>query len=57
MLAVDMSGDAVKAKNGSMVAYDGQMAFKKMSGGGEGMRGFPNGPLRQCWTQSPAVAG
>lgn len=34
-----MTGDAVKAKNGSMVAYDGQMAFKKMSGGGEGIRG------------------
>lgn len=35
-----MTGDAVKAKNGSMVAYDGQMAFKKMSGGGEGIRGM-----------------
>ncbi len=35
-----MTGDAVKAKNGSMVAYDGQMAFKKMSGGGEGVRGM-----------------
>ncbi len=35
-----MTGDAVKAKNGSMVAYDGRMAFKKMSGGGEGMRGM-----------------
>ncbi|MFI9582326.1 AIM24 family protein [Streptomyces sp. NPDC052236] len=40
VLAVDMTGDAVKAKNGSMVAYDGQMAFKKMSGGGEGVRGM-----------------
>ncbi|MFE0627401.1 AIM24 family protein [Streptomyces sp. NPDC058864] len=40
VLAVDMSGDAVKAKNGSMVAYDGQMSFKKMSGGGEGLRGM-----------------
>ncbi|MBT2444935.1 AIM24 family protein [Streptomyces sp. ISL-36] len=40
VLAVDMTGDAVKAKNGSMVAYDGQMAFKKMSGGGEGLRGM-----------------
>ncbi|MFF1482739.1 AIM24 family protein [Streptomyces sp. NPDC058301] len=40
VLAVDMTGDAVKAKNGSMVAYDGQMAFKKMSGGGEGIRGM-----------------
>ncbi|WP_149184041.1 AIM24 family protein [Streptomyces sp. TRM49041] len=40
VLAVDMTGDAVKAKNGSMVAYEGQMAFKKMSGGGEGIRGM-----------------
>ncbi|MGW0531482.1 AIM24 family protein [Streptomyces sp. NPDC003032] len=40
VLAVDMTGDAVKAKNGSMVAYDGQLAFKKMSGGGEGIRGM-----------------
>ena len=39
VLAVDMTGDAVKAKNGSMVAYDGQMAFKKITGGGEGLRG------------------
>ncbi len=35
-----MAGDAVKAKNGSMVAYDGQMAFKKLTGGGEGVRGM-----------------
>jgi uncharacterized protein (AIM24 family) len=40
VLAVDMSGDAVKAKNGSMVAYDGQIAFKKLSGGGDGLRGM-----------------
>ncbi|MFF3497335.1 AIM24 family protein [Streptomyces sp. NPDC002795] len=40
VLAVDMSGDSVKAKNGSMVAYDGRMAFKKLSGGGEGVRGM-----------------
>ncbi|MBO8199189.1 AIM24 family protein [Streptomyces smyrnaeus] len=42
VLAVTLGGggDAVKAKNGSMVAYDGEMAFKKMSGGGEGMRGM-----------------
>jgi uncharacterized protein (AIM24 family) len=40
VLAVDMAGDTVKAKNGSMVAYDGQMAFKKLSGGGEGLRGM-----------------
>ncbi|WP_069170649.1 AIM24 family protein [Streptomyces griseus] len=39
-LAVDLTGDAVKAKNGSMVAYDGRMAFKKMTGGGEGIRGM-----------------
>lgn len=40
VLAVEMTGDAVKAKNGAMVAYGGQMAFKKMSGGGEGIRGM-----------------
>nr|WP_157169155.1 AIM24 family protein [Streptomyces typhae] len=40
MLAVDMTGDAVKAKNGSMVAYDGTMIFKKLTGGGEGIRGM-----------------
>ena len=40
VLAVSMAGDAVKAKNGSMVAYDGRMAFKKMSGGGDGLRGM-----------------
>ncbi|CAL9306996.1 MULTISPECIES: AIM24 family protein [unclassified Streptomyces] len=40
VLAVDLGGDAVRAKNGSMVAYDGDMAFKKMSGGGEGLRGM-----------------
>ncbi|MFH8880841.1 AIM24 family protein [Streptomyces californicus] len=39
-LAVDLTGDAVKAKNGSMVAYDGRMTFKKLSGGGEGLRGM-----------------
>ncbi|MFE7619760.1 AIM24 family protein [Streptomyces sp. NPDC057496] len=39
-LAVDLTGDAVKAKNGSMVAYDGQMTFKKMTGGGDGLRGM-----------------
>ncbi|MGY1438073.1 AIM24 family protein [Streptomyces reniochalinae] len=33
-------GDTVKAKNGSMVAYDGEMAFKKLSGGGDGVRGM-----------------
>ncbi|NSC23960.1 AIM24 family protein [Streptomyces albus subsp. chlorinus] len=42
VLAVTLSGggDAVKAKNGSMVAYDGEMRFKKLSGGGEGLRGM-----------------
>ncbi|THA24460.1 AIM24 family protein [Streptomyces sp. RKND-216] len=40
VLAVAMAGDAVKAKNGAMVAYDGRMAFKKLSGGGEGLRGM-----------------
>lgn len=35
-----MTGDAVKAKNGAMVAYDGQMDFRKLSGGGEGLRGM-----------------
>ncbi|MEW2221166.1 AIM24 family protein [Streptomyces sp. NPDC006990] len=42
VLAVTLEGggDAVKAKNGSMVAYDGEMAFKKLSGGGEGVRGM-----------------
>lgn len=39
MLAVDLTGDAVRAKNGSMVAYDGQMSFKKLTGGGNGLRG------------------
>ncbi|MFD3731064.1 AIM24 family protein [Streptomyces sp. NPDC058632] len=40
VLAVEMTGDAVKAKNGSMVAYDGDMAFRKLSGGGDGIRGM-----------------
>ncbi|MCC2277566.1 MULTISPECIES: AIM24 family protein [Streptomyces] len=40
VLAVDMAGDAVKAKNGSMVAYEGEMTFKKMTGGGDGLRGM-----------------
>ena len=31
-LAVDLAGDAVKAKNGSMVAYDGRMTFKNVPG-------------------------
>jgi uncharacterized protein (AIM24 family) len=40
VLAVEMTGDSVRAKNGSMVAYDGEMAFRKLSGGGEGLRGM-----------------
>ncbi|MEU2511507.1 AIM24 family protein [Streptomyces syringium] len=40
VLAVDMAGDAVKAKNGAMVAYEGEMTFKKMTGGGDGLRGM-----------------
>ncbi|WP_308358305.1 AIM24 family protein [Streptomyces sp. NEAU-Y11] len=40
VLAVDMTGDTVKAKNGAMVAYEGEMTFKKKSGGGEGLRGM-----------------
>ncbi|WP_431042130.1 AIM24 family protein [Streptomyces sp. P1-3] len=39
VLAVDLAGDSVKAKKGSMVAYDGEMSFKKKTGGGEGLRG------------------
>lgn len=35
-----MAGDAVKAKNGAMVAYEGEMTFKKMTGGGDGLRGM-----------------
>ncbi|TVL94206.1 AIM24 family protein [Streptomyces sp. SAJ15] len=40
VLAVDMTGDSVRAKNGSMVAYEGEMTFKKKTGGGEGLRGM-----------------
>lgn len=40
MLAVDLQGDAVRAKNGAMVAYDGRMSFTKMTGGGDGLRGM-----------------
>lgn len=32
-------GEAVKALTGSMVAYDGQVTFKKATFGGEGIRG------------------
>ncbi|MQS14062.1 AIM24 family protein [Streptomyces kaniharaensis] len=40
VLAVELAGDAVKARNGSMVAYTGQMSFKKLTGGGDGLRGM-----------------
>jgi uncharacterized protein (AIM24 family) len=40
VLAVELTGDAVKAKAGSMVAYDGRMTFRKLTGGGEGLRGM-----------------
>lgn len=40
MLAVELAGDAVKARHGSMVAYTGQMTFKKLTGGGDGLRGM-----------------
>ncbi|MEU5421995.1 AIM24 family protein [Streptomyces sp. NPDC001407] len=40
VLAVDLSGESVKAKNGAMVAYEGEMSFKKMTGGGDGLRGM-----------------
>ncbi|WP_071658380.1 AIM24 family protein [Mangrovactinospora gilvigrisea] len=40
VLAVELNGDAVRAKNGSMVAYDGRMGFKRLTGGGEGLRGM-----------------
>jgi uncharacterized protein (AIM24 family) len=38
-LAVDLAGDAVKARNGAMIAYGGTMTFKRLTGGGEGLRG------------------
>jgi uncharacterized protein (AIM24 family) len=40
VLAVDLGGDAVRAKHGSMVAYTGTMGFKRLAGGGEGLRGL-----------------
>ncbi|MFI0446226.1 AIM24 family protein [Actinomadura sp. 6N118] len=40
MLAVDLAGETIRALNGSMVAYDGQMTFKRQGmTGGEGLRG------------------
>ncbi|MGA5819648.1 AIM24 family protein [Kitasatospora sp. NPDC094028] len=40
VLAVELTGDAVKARHGAMVAYTGQMTFKKLTGGGDGLRGM-----------------
>ncbi|WP_245974672.1 AIM24 family protein [Thermomonospora umbrina] len=41
MLAVDLMNETIRALNGSMVAYDGQMTFKRQGmTGGEGLRGF-----------------
>lgn len=40
MLAVDLAGETIRALNGSMVAYEGQMTFKRQGmTGGEGLRG------------------
>lgn len=40
MLAVDLMGETIRALNGSMVAYEGQMQFKRQGmTGGEGMMG------------------
>ncbi|HEV7931551.1 MAG TPA: AIM24 family protein [Actinomadura sp.] len=40
MLAVDLAGETIRALNGSMVAYDGQMTFRRQGmTGGEGLRG------------------
>ncbi|MBE1536138.1 AIM24 family protein [Actinomadura algeriensis] len=40
MLAVDLAGESIRALNGAMVAYEGQMAFKRQGmSGGEGLRG------------------
>ncbi|WP_246052604.1 AIM24 family protein [Actinocorallia herbida] len=40
MLAVDLRGETIRALNGSMVAYEGQMTFKRQGmTGGEGLMG------------------
>ncbi|MQY08571.1 hypothetical protein ACRB68_66800 [Actinomadura sp. RB68] len=40
MLAVDLAGETIRALNGAMVAYEGQMTFKRQGmTGGEGLRG------------------
>ncbi|NYI06486.1 AIM24 family protein [Allostreptomyces psammosilenae] len=40
VLSVDLAGDSVRARNGAMVAYEGQISFKRLSGGGDGLRGM-----------------
>lgn len=39
LLVVGLNGDTVRALTGSMVAYDGEVEFKKQSMGGEGVMG------------------
>jgi uncharacterized protein (AIM24 family) len=40
VLEVHLTGETVRARTGAMVAYEGQVAFKKAAvGGGEGLRG------------------
>ncbi|MCD0453372.1 AIM24 family protein [Actinocorallia sp. API 0066] len=40
MVAVDLRGETIRALNGSMVAYEGQMTFKRQGmTGGEGLMG------------------
>ena len=40
IVEVDLSGESVKALTGAMIAYEGDIAFKKAGfGGGEGIRG------------------
>lgn len=40
VLAVELAGEAVRARNGAMIAFEGTMAFKRLAGGGEGLRGL-----------------
>jgi uncharacterized protein (AIM24 family) len=41
VLAVELTGgkDRVRARAGAMVAYEGEMTFKRLAGGGDGLRG------------------
>ena len=39
VLEVELSGESVRTLTGSMVAYDGEVEFKKATFGGEGVRG------------------